>query len=106
MKKALLKSFNLQFFFDLCIHTRAFILRSAVLIGAPPGFSRAEFASKHLKYLSFTLRMGLNGSTPKGTISNEQEARFVSNFRKRTANFALHGLVFFIVYKPRKVALP
>ena len=39
----------LQFFFDLCIHTWAFIFRSTVLLGAAPGFSRAEFASKHLK---------------------------------------------------------
>ena len=103
--KAPLKSFNLQFFFDLFIYTRALIFRGTVHIGAPLGFSRAEFASKHLKYWSFTLRMGLNGSTPKGTISNKQGARFVSNFRKRTANFALH-VVFFVVYKPRKVALP
>ena len=50
--------------------------------------------------------MGLNGSTPKGTVSNEQGARFVSNFGKRIANFALHGVLFVIVYKPRKVALP
>ena len=50
--------------------------------------------------------MGLNGSTPKSTVSNEQGARFVSNFGKRTENFALHGVIFFIVYKPRKVALP
>ena len=52
------------------------------------------------------MKMGLNGSTPKGTVSNEQGARFVSNFGKRKANFALHGVVFFIVYKPKKVALP
>ena len=56
--------------------------------------------------VSFTFSMGLNGSMPKGTVSKEQGARFVSNFEKRTANFAPHGVLFFIVYKPRKVALP
>ena len=56
--------------------------------------------------MSFTFSMGLNGSMPKGTVSNEQGARIVSNFGKRTANFALHGVLFFIVYKPRKVVLP
>ena len=56
--------------------------------------------------VSFTFNMGLNGSTSKGMVSNEQGARFVSNFGKRTENFAFYGVFFFIVYKPRKVALP
>ena len=42
--------------------------------------------------------MGLNDSTPKGTVSSEQGARFESNFGKRTTNVSLHSVVSFIMY--------
>ena len=58
---------------------------------AGPGilqFSRVCFKTLEV---SFTMRMSLNGRTPKGTVSNEQGARFVTNFGKRKAN--LHFMV-------------